>query len=127
MFPSDTPLGTIHPRGHHQKDVHSAFALTVSGGATPNDTSDEVIVKGADQISIYGKCITSTNLDIEVYTTYKKGGDFTNKPYASMNLGAGESDQLPITPGMYGLKIKIINNDAANAATVDTGVLADWR
>lgn len=127
MYPSDISNAVIHSKCSHDKTMHDEFALTVSGGATPNDTSDEVVVKGSDKVSVYALCATSTDLDVFVYVNYKKGGAYTTQPYASMNLGAGESDQLPLTPGMYGIKIKIVNNDAGNIATVTSGVNAVWR
>lgn len=109
------------------KDVHENFSLTVSGGATPNDLSDEMVVKGAQEVSVNAENGNSTDLDVFIYVNYRDGGAYTTTPYASMNLGASEVDQVPIMPGIYGIKIKIVNNDAVNASAVTTGFAAAWR
>ena len=109
------------------RTIHDEFALTVSGGATPSDTSDEFIVRGAQEVNIQAENGDSTDLDVFVYVSYRKGGNFTTEPYASMNIEADEISQIPLTPGIYGLKIKIVNNDAGNATVVTTGFSAVWR
>ena len=109
------------------KTMQDAVALTVSGGATPSDLSDEVVVRGAQEVNIQAENGDSTDLDVFVYVSHKKGGNFTTEPYASMNLEADEISQIPLTPGIYGLKISVVNNDAGNATVVSTGISAIWR
>lgn len=109
------------------KTMQDAVALTVSGGATPSDLSDEVVVRGAQEVNIQAENGDSTDLDVFVYVSYQRGGNFTTEPYASMNLEADEISQIPLTPGIYGLKISVVNNDAGNATVVSTGISAIWR
>lgn len=120
--------GSIMPqRLYKGKTMQDGFALTVSGGATPEDTSDEFVVRGAQEVNVQVENGDSTDLDVFVFVSFRKDGNFTTVPYASMNLGADESDQVPLQTGFHSVKIKIVNNDAVNATVVTTGVGSVWR
>lgn len=108
------------------------ISLTVSGGATPSDTSDEIVVDGAVAIVVqadhyrgaFGADSASTDLDIIIYS--RSGTTYDMAAYASFNVGAATVASLNVTPGMDAIKVKIVNNDAANATKVLPTVLVTY-
>lgn len=108
------------------------ISLTVSGGATPSDTSNEIVVDGADSIVVQadhyrgeaGAGSPSTDLDIIIYS--RSGAAYDMAAYASFNVGAATIASLNVTPGMLAVKIKLVNNDAANATKVLPTVLVTY-
>lgn len=108
------------------------ISLTVSGGATPTDTSDEMLVSGAKAIvvqadhyrGVAGAGSPSTDLDIIIYS--RSGTTYDMAAYASFNVGAATVASLNVTPGMDAIKVKIVNNDAANATKVLPTVLVTY-
>ena len=100
----------------------AAISLTVSGGATPSDTSSEMNVRGARAIVVQidhyqgalGADSASTDLDVIIYS--KSGSTFDMTAYASMNIATKTIASLNVTPGMESIKVYVLNGDAANAA-----------
>jgi len=101
--------------------TQEAVELTVSGGATPTNTSHEVRVAGAYAISIQARNGSSTDLDVEVYTS-PDNVTYDDEVYASMNLGANKEKTIPVTVGPVYMKVKVVNNDNSNATTVTVKV-----
>lgn len=101
--------------------VHDAVTLTVSGGATPSVTSTAVDIAGAAYVTISVLNGKSTTLDVIVYASYDNV-TYDTLAYASMNVGANVNKTLALNPGPAYIKVKITNNDAANASTVTVGI-----
>jgi len=99
-------------------------SLTVSGGATPSDTSLPVNVGDAASIALstYHKHAESlsTNLETTVITGESRIDDFDTESYGAMALGANKKKTFPISPGPNYIKVKVENKDAANATKVTT-------
>ena len=101
------------------------ISLTVSGGATPSDTSNFINVRGAKAIEVTmdhkrgvgGADSASTSITLTVYTS-PDGSKVDTEAYASMNLGAAKIKTIPVTPGMDYIQVGIVNGDAANATKV---------
>jgi len=98
-------------------------SLTVSGGATPSDTSDEIDVHGAHHLGLqvihnYPES-DSTDLDVEVFGSMD-GQIYDTEPYAKFNVGADKVKTWPVSPGPSRVKVKVTNNDASNATKVST-------
>ena len=101
----------------------SAVELTASGGGTPSNTSPAYAVSEARFLvftvihNLTGS--NSTSLDAIIYASHD-GTTFDTEPYASLNIGANKVKTIPVSPGIYRVKIKVQNNDAANATKVTT-------
>jgi len=94
-------------------------SLTASGGATPSNEGGKILIEEGGRLSLTVKNGASTNLDIEVFTSYD-GEEWDTLPYASMNLGANQTKTIPITPGPRYFKVKVTNKDGTNPTTVTT-------
>lgn len=118
----------VHQRGLITRDIHKGTELDVSGTPESSNLSEEIIVRGAEKISIQFECEgNSKSVDLFVYTSFKKGGKFTTKHRGCLNLGSGDIDQISISPGIYAMKIEIVNCDKENKAIVTTGAIANWN
>jgi len=95
------------------------ISLTVSGGAKPSHESGKILAEEGGLLALTVKNGASTNLDIEVFTSYD-GSEWDTLPYASMNLGANQTKTIPITSGPRYFKVKVTNKDGTNPTTVTT-------
>ena len=97
----------------------SAVALTVSGGATPSNTSAAVDVHDAVSMSLQITNAASTSLNVYVYTS-TDNSVWDDQSWASCNLGANQEKTISITGGVYYIRVTVTTADAANATTVTT-------
>lgn len=98
-------------------------SLSANGG---ENTSSVFDVSLADTIVLTAKNGNSNNLVVEVYSSWD-GTNWDTVPYASMNLGANETKSLPVTPGIFYCKVKVVNNDTTNSTTVTTKLIVTFR
>jgi hypothetical protein len=105
------------------------IALTVSGGATPSDTSNTLNVRGAQAIMLevdhnqVGSA--STTMTASIFTS-EDDSVWDNLAYVSLNLGAAQVKSIPVTVGMKYLRVYLLNNDAANATKVLPRVIVTY-
>lgn len=95
----------------------NAAALTVSGGATPTNTSASIDVSDAVSLTLQVRNTDSTSLLIEVFTS-PDDSVYDDKALASMVVTANQEATLLISPGVNYLRVKASNQDAANATVV---------
>jgi len=112
--------------GYEYETVQDGVALTVSGGATPSNTSGAKQVKMSDSILIQIENGDSTDLLVEVFASVD-GSNFDTVAYASTSLGASETKSLAVTPGPHSIKIKVTNRDNSNATVVTTRLGRRYR
>lgn len=119
----DILLQEIRDAVREDYGIESPFAdvaLTVSGGATPTVTSSEVECDGASRVFVViNNKGASTDLTAKIYKNYKIAGAYDTVPTKVINLANGEQTSVEIPAGFFGLKVKLENNDATNATTVD--------
>ena len=97
----------------------SAVALTVSGGATPSNTSAALDVHDASSLVLQIRNGNSTSLNVYVYTS-PDDSVYDDISWSSCNLGANQEKSILISPGIYYMKVTVTNADAANTTTVTT-------
>jgi len=97
----------------------NAVALTVSGGATPSNTSGSIDCVGAIQLTLQVRNTLSTVLTASVYGS-PDNSVFDDQAYASVVLAADQEKTIAIAPGPNYVKVTVVNGDAANATVVTT-------
>lgn len=100
----------------------AAVALTVSGGATPSNTSVGIDVSLAKTIGLQVQNGASTSLNVYVYASCD-GVIYDDQSYASMNLGANQEKTLLVSPGPEYIRVTVTNADAVNTTTVTSKLI----